>query len=109
MTTIDAKNKTTTELAIWLEGLSTGDTVYYTEYPNFDEAAKRLRTQEARIAELTKDAERYRWLRNQHDIHDPLARVVWWNQPTGMLTFTWIETVNSKNLDESIDAAKEQV
>ncbi len=57
MTTIDAKNKTTTELAIWLEGLSTGDTVYYTEYPNFDEAAKRLRAQEARIAALTKDAE----------------------------------------------------
>lgn len=63
MTTIDAKNKTTTELAIWLEGLSTGDTVYYTEYPNFDEAAKRLRTQEARIAELEAqtDAEPVAW------------------------------------------------
>ncbi len=61
MTTIDAKNKTTTELAIWLEGLSTGDTVYYTEYPNFDEAAKRLRAQEARIAALSKDAERLKF------------------------------------------------
>ena len=38
-----AKEKTNAELAIWLDGLSTGDMVYYTEYPNFHEAAQRLR------------------------------------------------------------------
>jgi hypothetical protein len=37
-----AKEKTNEELAIWLDGLSTGDRVYYTEYPNFHEAAQRL-------------------------------------------------------------------
>ena len=47
-----AENKSTTELVIWLDGLSCGDRVYYTDYPNFTESAKRLRAQEARITEL---------------------------------------------------------
>lgn len=78
MSTIDAKNKTTTELAIWLEGLSTGDTVYYTEYPNFDEAAKRLRTQEARIAELEAQTDAEPLSTNFiQTVPDKCDRIVW--------------------------------
>ena len=40
---IPANKKSTTELVIWLEGLSQGDIVYHTEYDNFRAAAQRLR------------------------------------------------------------------
>ncbi len=42
MNQVIAKQKTNAELAMWLEGLSSGDRIYHTDYPNFRVAAQRL-------------------------------------------------------------------
>jgi len=64
-----------------------------------------LRTQlaeaRAEAEALRKDAERYRWLRAEHERHDPICRLVWkrnGDRSSG-------EWVNTARLDSSIDLA----
>lgn len=58
----NAKDKTDSELAMWLEGLSSGDQIYHLDYPNFHEAAQRLLTGSQRLCELDANTERNRKL-----------------------------------------------
>jgi hypothetical protein len=54
------------------------------------------------LEELRKDAERYRWLRQEHDRVDPICHLCW-KQNGDRKSSEW---VNTANLDASIDAAK---
>jgi hypothetical protein len=53
---------------------------------------------------LRKDAERYRWLRDEHDRIDPMGRCCWkvGNDRNGS---EWCELVDGIDLDQMIDAA----
>ena len=52
---------------------------------------------------LTKDAERYRWLRAEHERHDPVCHLSW-KRNSDRNGHSW---VNTANLDAAIDAAME--
>ena len=56
------------------------------------------------IERLRADAERYRWLRNEHQLLDPLCRLVW-KFDDDRLCSDWVEVVN---IDADIDAAIEE-
>ncbi len=58
------------------------------------------------IAESEKDAERYRWLRFEHGVCNPLAHVSW--KRNGDRTESdWVNTIGPEWLDKAIDAAIE--
>ena len=55
-------------------------------------------------AQDSKDAERYRWLRNEHNRFDPVARCRWKfmsNRSSG----SWVNLMNGDDLDTHVDAA----
>lgn len=57
------------------------------------------------IASLRKDAERYRWLRNETMLKvKPSAKVVWRVQPE-MQQERWVDSSGKYQIDEAIDAA----
>lgn len=51
-----------------------------------------------------KDAERYRWLRFEHAINDPMAAVVW-KRNYDRKESEWVNTSDIHSLDRAIDAA----
>ena len=51
-----------------------------------------------------KDAERYRWLRSEHAINDPMAAVVW-KRNYDRKESEWVNTSDVHSLDRAIDAA----
>lgn len=86
----------------------------------FETIARRLRAGEnydevmadyglARAAEAgDKDGERYRWLRAEHGVNNPLARVTW-KQNGDRTCGEWVNTASPASLDEQIDAAMDAV
>ncbi len=51
-----------------------------------------------------KDAERYRWLRNEHDVDLPIGRVVW-KKGSIQSSACWCDLIDANDLDQHIDAA----
>ena len=56
------------------------------------------------VERLEKDAARYRWLRDEHYIINPLAAVVW-KKNDDRDESEWVNTVDGYSLDCHIDAA----
>lgn len=52
----------------------------------------------------SKDAERYAWLRSQHNEHTPIAAVVWKKGSIPASTL-WCNLINGNDLDKHIDEA----
>jgi hypothetical protein len=55
-------------------------------------------------AEVEKDAARYRWLREQHDVDLPIGRVVW-KKGSLQTSSCWCDLIDGFDLDAHIDAA----
>jgi hypothetical protein len=51
-----------------------------------------------------RDAARYRWLRSEHEVQNPLAAVCW-KRNADRTESDWVNTVNAEFLDRAIDAA----
>ncbi len=68
------------------------------------ESLKRITELEAENTELRKDAERYRWLRKEHERVDPICRLSW-KRNNERNSGEW---VNTAQLDAAIDAAMKE-
>lgn len=64
-----------------------------------------IRSLLADLERAEKDAERYRWLRAEHERHDPVCHLSW-KQNSDRDGSEW---VNTANLDAAIDAALSQL
>jgi hypothetical protein len=59
---------------------------------------------EQQNAELRKDAERYRWLKQEHFVINPVGQVVW-KRNSERKSSDWVNLVDGNDLDNHIDAA----
>ena len=83
-----------------LDGACTADTTYIAEAN-----PATIRAILADLERAEKDAERYRWLRAEHERHDPVCHLSW-KQNSDRNGSEW---VNTANLDAAIDAALAQM
>lgn len=57
-----------------------------------------------RSRENKRDAERYRWLRNEHDVDLPVGRISW-KRGSARESSEWVNLIDGDDLDRHIDAA----
>lgn len=75
------------------------------ETGDYDSAIKASVDATPRAAEAgDKDGERYRWLRAEHGVINPLAHVTW-KQNGDRTCGEWVNTASPASLDAAIDAA----
>jgi hypothetical protein len=85
-----------------------GEFVKFTDYDSLRATMLSIRDQRdqysSELAAAERDAERYRWLRAEHDRVDPMGRCCWkvGNDRNGS---EWCELVDGVDLDQMIDGA----